>query len=132
MDKSNLPTIILIIVLALALAVLIIYFAKLGALKTTQTLFEPERKVIKTLPEGVWRIVNVDAPSLRENLETAAGKPMVRVRDENCPDRWESFHGIRINGTCELFPTFDKPFPGTNGRGVCYITTQAEIECFGD
>ena len=132
MDQSNLPTILLIIVLSLVLAVFIIYLARRHALKTIEVATEPGIRVIKTLPEGVWRIINVDAPTLRENLETATSKPMVRVRHENHPDEWESFSGIRINGTCELFPTFDKPLPGTNGRGICYITTQAEIECFGD
>lgn len=91
-----------------------------------------ERRVAKTLPEGVWRIVNVDAPTLRDNIENGTKKPMVRVRDQNDLDNWEEFSGVRINGTCELFPTFDKPLPGTNGRGICYISTEAEIECFKD
>ncbi len=88
--------------------------------------------IIKRLPAGVNRIINVDAPTLRDNLDNGDKKPMVRVRPADHPEELEVFHGVSINGPCEIFPTFEKPLPGTNGRGICYVTTTAELECLGE
>ena len=82
-----------------------------------------------TLPAGVKRIVNVSAKILRENLERGERSPMVMVRDADRMADELIVKSVRILGPSTLGPMFDEPLPGTDGRGICHLVTEASLEC---
>ncbi len=78
-------------------------------------------------PKGKQKIINVDAPTIRDNIENGKREPMVRVRFSDNPTNYKVFKSVEILGPSRLAPNFKDPIPGTNGRGICYVTTNARI-----
>ena len=78
-------------------------------------------------PAGAEKIINVDAPTLRSNLEKTQEEAMVRVRFSANPNHYRTFTRVEIIGPSTLAPNFQDPIPGTDGRGICYVTTKSMV-----
>lgn len=78
--------------------------------------------------KGVERVVHVLAPRLVSCLEKGIKGPCVAVR-ESCTEFRKIMvcFEVEILGRAKLADWFDRPLPGTNGRGVLPLVTKAPI-----
>lgn len=87
--------------------------------------------ITKVLPGGVRRVVHVIAKTLKENIENKAGKPMVGVRDWSNLSRMYIYRRVDILGPSSVME-IDQPLPGTDGRGICPLITEAALMVYMD
>jgi hypothetical protein len=87
--------------------------------------------ITKVLPGGVRRVVHVIAKTLKENLDHGAKKPMVGVRDWNNLSRMYIYRRVDILGPSTVME-IDQPLPGTDGRGICPLITEAALMVYMD
>ena len=87
--------------------------------------------ITRVLPGGVRRVVHVIAKTLKENIENKAGKPMVGVRDWNNLSRMYIYRRVDILGPSSVME-IDQPLPGTDGRGICPLITEAALMVYMD
>lgn len=85
----------------------------------------------RILPAGPKRIINVLAAKLAENLSNGSREPMIAIRSSSNRKRVTMAHHIEIiNGHVTLCEQYEKPLPETNGRGICYLETDAAIRIY--
>jgi hypothetical protein len=82
----------------------------------------------RVLPPGEKRIVHVHAKGLQKNLSDGTRDNMVIVRPFGDPRVVLFCREVKIRGSIWIGPSFEAPLPGTDGRGVCYVVTEGEIE----
>lgn len=87
----------------------------------------------RILKKGIKRIVHVVAKFLKENLEQGKNNMLVGIRPCSSPKRVTLYRHCDILGECRLehFPP-EKAIPGTDGRGICYLVTDAAIRVYKD
>jgi hypothetical protein len=77
---------------------------------------------VQTLPPAP-RILHVLPSAIRD------GGPAVVVRDAAKPATFSVYHGVEWNGPSALHRA-TTPLPGTDGRGLVYITTDAALRVY--
>lgn len=84
--------------------------------------------VTNTLRQGVLRAVHVFTPALQYRLEHGGHLPVMAVRSSLYGYRkMKLYHRVQILGPSTMDPLFDAPLPGTGGRGVAILFTQAAL-----
>lgn len=105
---------------------------------TGQYLLTPDRKVnfpafVVTLPAGIRRIISIDPSALAKNREDpSVCRPAVCVREAGEDRDRTVCRDIEILGPSAIYHTPDAPLADTNGRGVCYLVTEAAVRLFID
>jgi hypothetical protein len=89
------------------------------------------------LPAGIERAIHVFVPSLQSRFDDpkAKDKYCMAVRSKDEDGKWSRmrlYRKINWNGPTRLVEHFDKPMPGTKGRGVCIVYTSAALYCTWD
>lgn len=82
---------------------------------------------MRILKAGKKRFVNVVAKEVMEAVRSGVAGDMVCIRNAKKPEKVIYAHGIQIMGPMQLIPDLSQPLPGTEGRGICYVETEAEI-----
>jgi len=80
------------------------------------------------LRAGVRRAIHVYTPELLKRLSGEGYGPVVAIRSEL--DDFNSYvlcRGVEWSGRTSLVELFDKPLPGTGGRGVVYNLTASAL-----
>lgn len=78
------------------------------------------------------RIVHVVAKILQESMQTGVQYELMGVRDfERREDLIIARH-VQILGPSDLWHTPTEPLPGTNGRGIAYLVTEAPLKLYFD
>lgn len=80
------------------------------------------------------RVIHVAAPVLSNNRKTGANDPVIAVR--NVETDWASdvifCRRVEWNGPSRLCHRPTTPIPGTNGRGVAFVETDAVLTLYVD
>ena len=79
------------------------------------------------LPAGKRRIVSIHPGHLARNRTEGCCLPAVCVRDDGDADDAVICRDIEILGPSAIYHTPDRPLPSTDGRGVCYLVTEAAL-----
>lgn len=80
------------------------------------------------LKGGPMRAVHVFTPALVERLKSKVKQPVMAIRCETsnyC--QMKLCYNVHIHGESEMREIFDKPLPGTDGRGVAILFTKSPI-----
>jgi len=81
----------------------------------------------KRFPGGTKRVVHVVAKMLQQNFATGQHRPMVGIRNKNALGKFVLTHHASILGPSQLLHTPQSPLPGTDGRAICVLHTEAPI-----
>ena len=94
----------------------------------------------RVLPPGWGYMISIATGVLRRNLAEGTRDPMVNVKVATVPNLQKrpphdagTFRKVEIlhpeNGEviATLCENYESPVPGSDGRGVCYITTTAPL-----
>jgi hypothetical protein len=113
-------------------------FVRMPFLKLARVEAPPAKRLkSKILPGGVLRAVHVYVPTLQQRLAEGGDKPVMAVRLQDNNGEWRRMKLYRKvewagPGRTELIEHFDAPLPGTNGRGVAIVYTDAPLAVFWD
>lgn len=93
-------------------------------------------KIIKAgrptrLEGGVQRVIHVVAKALKESLDGHPEMRVIGIREESDLTKVIMAKHVEILGNVSLIHTPDDPIPGTDGRGVCVLRTNAPILVYG-
>ena len=85
-------------------------------------------EIIDAIP-GVRRAIHVFTPALQHRLENNTSNLPVMALRSSLHDykNIKLYHKIEMLGPSSLDPLFDKPLPGTGGRGVAIMFTEFAI-----
>jgi len=77
---------------------------------------------------GTRRAIHVFTPALQHRLTTKnCLLPVMAVREAPLYNMLRLFQRVEILGPSSLDPLFHDPLPGTNGRGVAILFTEAPL-----
>ena len=91
----------------------------------------------EVLPGGTWRIVHIFTPVLKKRQDAGPwkamnGEPLMAVRSSvGAYCRMRIYRRVDIEGPSKLVE-LEKPLPGTGGRGVAVMMTDAPLRVWYD
>ncbi len=83
------------------------------------------------LPAGVKRYVHVLVSALHHRFQTGEKVQLVCVRSAKRPGAYKLYRKVECLGPASL-EEIETPLPGTNGRGICVMVTDAPLRVFTD
>lgn len=91
-----------------------------------------ERKLVSEIIDakpGVKRAIHVFTPALQHRLATKGSTLPVMALRSSLHDysKFKLYQRIELLGPSSMDPLFDKPLPGTGGRGVAILFTEFAI-----
>jgi hypothetical protein len=72
-------------------------------------------------------IVHIDGPSLDANRRDGINRMLVAVRRSEDPTKKVLCREVRWNGPSRVVDRQNHPIPGTNGRAVSWVETDADL-----
>jgi len=87
----------------------------------------------RMLKGGVRRAIHVFTPMLMTRLKDGGNDPVMAIRSYiHNYEKMLLVKKVEILGPSEMVELFDKPLPGTGGRGVAILFTSAPIKIWFD
>jgi hypothetical protein len=87
----------------------------------------------RILPGGIMRAIHVWTPGLVDRLTNGGDMPVQAVRSSLYNySKMQLYRQVDILGPSKLVEMFDKPLPGTAGRGVSVVMSDHALQVWYD